>query len=613
MILIVPASDSAQGGGHLSRCLLLLRSLRLTDRGAYLWIPDNLKDNFLQRFNEFFKTFDHLSILSQKEQLLKYTWDFIVLDCFSCRAKDFAFWSGLAPLVGIDEGGPFRKRFDFLIDLLPSLSKHEANLFSPNLLPLPRDRRPANADSAAFIIRVLVSFGAEDTAGLGAATARALDRLARKSGREKTQNRLDITLVAPIPPTQSFANVKVIGKIPMLKERLCEYDLFITHFGLGAFEAVYARVPVLLISPTAYHEKLSRKAGFFSLGFGSAKAARLESFTFDSEFIEGLQNKNARIARRFDLEKDQEEDLSFFIHSLRPDVKRYCPACGKKFPYSQPVLARSTEESYRRCPFCGTIYLNRLKALAVKYERDYFFDAYKKQYGKTYLEDFPNLKEMGKKRVAVIKALQGRMTENLSPKLLDIGCAYGPFLAASAESGFAPAGIDPAEDAVSYVKEELRFPAWRGFFPDALLNDTLTNGGGFYDVITLWYVIEHFREPGEILREINHLLKNGGVLAFSTPSASGISGRKNLRSFLKANPPDHFTVWSPRACKKLLWQYGFTVKKIVVTGHHPERFPFFGRFLKAGEKSCLYRMVLLVSRIFRLGDTFEVYAIKQKS
>ena len=615
MILIVPACERGQGGGHLSRSLLLLRSLRLTNRDAYLWIPDNLKADFLQRFGDFFKSFDRPCILSNTKELDLYTWDFILLDNFRSSKKHFAFWSGIAPIIGIDEGGPSRGSFDFLIDLLPPLSKHEPNLSVTSLLPLPRNRRPLWDDNSPAL-RVLISFGIEDSAGLGEAAARALDRIAAKSAGKDGVRSLDITLIAPIPPVQSFAAIKVIGKIPMLQEHLAGYDLLITHFGLSAFEAVYARLPVLLISPTAYHERLSRKAGFYSLGFGALKARRLEKITFEGEFLDALAKRGKEIAARYDLEEDQKKDLGFFVHSLDIRVKRYCPVCGKKPKSSAPVLARSGEESYRRCRYCAVIYLNRLNAPPVEYERDYFFDFYKKQYGKTYLEDFPNLKEMGRKRLAVIKTIIDFKTPSLAPKLLDIGCAYGPFLAAAAEEGFSPVGIDAAEDAVRYVKDELGFPACHGLFhassdgePNALAYNTLSDNEPF-DVISLWYVIEHFEEPGKALIKINRLLKTGGVLAFSTPSFSGISGRKNLRSFLKKSPPDHFTVWSPGSCKKILEQYGFSLKKIVVTGHHPERFPFFGRFLNTAKKCWLYRLLMLVSRTLELGDTFEVYAVK---
>jgi SAM-dependent methyltransferase len=261
------------------------------------------------------------------------------------------------------------------------------------------------------------------------------------------------------------------------------------------------------------------------------------------------------------------------------------------------------------------VYMLRPTPPPIEYETDYFFGFYKKQYGKTYLEDFPQLIRAGKERLERIGALLERSGGPGERRLLDIGCAYGPFLAAARDAGFLPLGIDPAPDAVRYVREELHIPALRGFFPlspEDLPPEPegrdLSRDQGFR-VISLWYVIEHFEDPRRVLGEIFRLLAPGGVLAFSTPSFSGISGRKSPRLFLEKSPPDHWTIWTPRRCGRLLAAHGFRVKKIVITGHHPERFPLAGRFA-ADKRGWAYRFLFLLSRIFRLGDTFEVYAVK---
>jgi 2-polyprenyl-3-methyl-5-hydroxy-6-metoxy-1,4-benzoquinol methylase len=211
---------------------------------------------------------------------------------------------------------------------------------------------------------------------------------------------------------------------------------------------------------------------------------------------------------------------------------------------------------------------------------------------------------MAKQRLTVIKSILPTDNGN-APDLLDIGCAYGPFLAAAREEGFTPQGIDPAEDAVLYVNQTLNIPAAQGFFPLPLF----TFHFSLFTCITLWYVIEHFRDCVPVFAEIRKLLKPGGVLAFSTPSSSGISGRSSLKRFLENSPADHRTIWSPASCKKVLKAAGFTVKKIVICGHHPERFPLLGKFAKS-KKSPLYGLLSAVSRVFGLGDTFEVYSVR---
>ena len=69
------------------------------------------------------------------------------------------------------------------------------------------------------------------------------------------------------------------GAVPALGEHLAEYDLTITHFGLTAFECLRAGCPVLLVSPTAYHELLARTAGFCSLGRGKRALKNIRAYT----------------------------------------------------------------------------------------------------------------------------------------------------------------------------------------------------------------------------------------------------------------------------------------------------------------------------------------------
>ena len=192
------------------------------------------------------------------------------------------------------------------------------------------------------------------------------------------------------------------------------------------------------------------------------------------------------------------------------------------------------------------------------------------------------------------------------PNVLDIGCAYGAFLSAASECGFRPFGIDICESAVAYVRERLGFPALYSAFPDF----TPDFGSEFsipardgFDAVTMWYVIEHFADLHSVLLKVSELVKKGGVFAFSTPCASGISARFSKKSFFKNSPSDHFTLWRIRNCRSVLKKYGFKVRKIVSTGHHPERFPY----IKLKQNN---RLASALSRLFRLGDTFEVYCTK---
>ena len=304
--------------------------------------------------------------------------------------------------------------------------------------------------------------------------------------------------------------------------------------------------------------------------------------------------------------ENEHTTLGELINSFSPIINYSCPVCNSENTYA---IARFNDRTYRRCRRGGLIFMDRLIPVPIEYEKEYFFESYKKQYGKTYLEDFENIKKNGKNRLKIIgKILQNENRDSGLPTLLDIGCAYGPFLDAARDEGYSVFGIDPAKDAVDYVKQKLGITAEQGLFP---FSYSMLSDSQHYSVITLWYVMEHFTECKIILNEIKRILKEGGLMAFSVPSFSGISGSTNLNKFLYESPADHFTVWSPGIVRKVLSLAGFKVKRIIITGHHPERFPIFGKFAN-NKKSFLYFILLAISRIFKLGDTFEVYTVKKE-
>ena len=314
-------------------------------------------------------------------------------------------------------------------------------------------------------------------------------------------------------------------------------------------------------------------------------------------------NRQARDLRRNWLESGirpaGEESSSLADHLMSLEAPRSeCLACGAVLP---PVIARFPLKSYYRCRDCGMIGMYRFRLKKNEYGPAYFQKEYREQYGRSYLEDFETIRRMGDSRARMIakKARSGSV-------LLDIGCAFGPFLAAANDAGFVPCGTDVSEDGCRHVTEELGLPAFCGRFPDPNLTTAL--GIDRFDVITLWYVIEHFPHLNAVLDEISQLMKPGAVLAFSTPNGSGVSARRSLTEFLRRSPADHYSIWTPRNARRILSRRGYRVYRIRVTGHHPERFPGH-----PSPGSFRHKLCFFMSRLFGLGDTFEVYAVKEHS
>ncbi|MDR0389942.1 MAG: hypothetical protein LBH73_07720, partial [Spirochaetaceae bacterium] len=283
-VLIAPGAEEGRGGGHLVRAGTLALELRELGVAAFLClerpfsretgryrqkIPSTLNSGFARSVLAPLGIGEELILPAAECIEKKNAWDLIILDRFRTPPEEYRHWAAAAPVLGIDEGGPLRSSFDFLLDLLPRTeTKRPPNWVGPELLRLPEKRRPSfDAWAKPGKFRVLVSFGAEDSAGLALASARILSGLGKESC-------VEIDLVSPgeavIPPP-----IRHRKFVPRLREELASYDLALTHFGLTCFEALYARLPVLLLSPTAYHEKLCKSAALPSLGTGKKGLAAL--------------------------------------------------------------------------------------------------------------------------------------------------------------------------------------------------------------------------------------------------------------------------------------------------------------------------------------------------
>jgi len=95
-------------------------------------------------------------------------------------------------------------------------------------------------------------------------------------------------------------------------------------------------------------------------------------------------------------------------------------------------------------------------------------------------------------------------------KLLDVGCSSGSFLKSAKEYGLTNiSGVEPAEKAAQTAINN-GFHVDIGFLEDINLKENS------YDIVTLFEVIEHLKEPHSLLNECHRILDKNGILLIST-------------------------------------------------------------------------------------------------
>lgn len=585
-VLLVPAGGKGGGLGHLDRCLSFSGTAGIAFSISVEFLDDAARSFLRERLRGGALLNERRVIDTRSESG---AWDFVLMDKRSTTTEELRRFARLGTIICLDEGGPARRLAPFIVDAMPSPAHAEPpNISSLSFLDLPERQRtgvPARID------KVLITFGGEDRADLSGAFLEAVIPAGIFGGAELTAVQGPLFLRNTWP-----RQVRVVRDIPLDREMLCGFDLVVTHFGLTALRAMALGIPVILLNPSRYHRALSRRTGIPEIGVGKADMRSLAGLLKDpgrlQRAIDGFERSRYGTARGGLMER---------LRGMGRGTGSACPGCGRGW---NAAVARFEDRTYFYCGECGIHYLESFRAGEKSYDSAYFEEEYKKQYGKTYLEDFRSIKTAGFRRIERIRRLLGRTTGGT---VVDIGCAYGPFLDALRDAGFTPVGVDISREAVDFVNNSLGMEAVQSDFQGLELRMLPRQP---MRALTLWYVLEHLRGLDEALSKAGALLMPGGVLAFSTPSGSGISARRNMRRFLENSPGDHFTVLSPRVLRRFLRRYGFELKIIRITGHHPERFPApFDKIRSALGK----RILRAVSVLFRLGDTFEAYAVKRRS
>ncbi len=84
----------------------------------------------------------------------------------------------------------------------------------------------------------------------------------------------------------------------------------------------------------------------------------------------------------------------------------------------------------------------------------------------------------------------------------------------------------------------------------------------FYDCIRLEHVLEHLREPREVLAKCYRLLKQGGILVLNAPCIDSWLARLSLKNYPSLDLPRHLYHHTPRSASLLLESVGFEIVRM---------------------------------------------------
>lgn len=164
------------------------------------------------------------------------------------------------------------------------------------------------------------------------------------------------------------------------------------------------------------------------------------------------------------------------------------------------------------------------------------------------------------------------MVDQPAGRLLDVGAGLGYFLR-KAQASFPTwecHGSEISPVAVRFAQEELGV--------DHMVAGRLEEGpweDASFDVITMWDVLEHLKEPDPVLRTIHRLLKPGGLCFLHTPNGPLQLAKARIKRFFQGiregvhylEARDHLHLFHEAGLLELFDRNGFV--DLEITHLHP--------------------------------------------
>jgi SAM-dependent methyltransferase len=267
-----------------------------------------------------------------------------------------------------------------------------------------------------------------------------------------------------------------------------------------------------------------------------------------------------------------------------------CPICGQS-------LSALNHPAFAVCP-SDKLVVN-LAYKPVRYESEYFDKEYKAQYGKSYTADRQAILERNQTRYDKVKHLFSAQTH---PQLLEIGSAAGYFLKAMQDEDFVVRGWEISKTMAAYANARGLKTTRQDFIKGAKAHEQKKSKP--YDLVAMFYVLEHLPAQKEVWRHLSRLVRPGGYLLLAVPSAAGPMFRFHRNEWYATHPTDHAVDYSPTTLKKIGPEFGFKFVAAFSEGIHPRRFPL-GKITVLAK---LYRKALHHAAI---ADT--IFAVLERS
>jgi 2-polyprenyl-3-methyl-5-hydroxy-6-metoxy-1,4-benzoquinol methylase len=233
--------------------------------------------------------------------------------------------------------------------------------------------------------------------------------------------------------------------------------------------------------------------------------------------------------------------------------REYCPSCkGKEF--SEFLTTRDyflTQEEFKlvHCNNCELVFTNPIPLpsdLAAYYDSPDYLSHKVSKFSLTGFI-YNQLREINLKGKY---KLISKFKKN--GKILDIGQGTGEFLNFMQKKGWETKGVEPNESARKFAIKNYNLSV----VDEKAIQEISAN---YFDVISMWHVLEHVVNLRERMQQVAKLLKKDGILVIAVPNLNSPDSQKYKDKWAGLDVPRHLYHFTVKTMDFLLSSSGFEV------------------------------------------------------
>lgn len=262
----------------------------------------------------------------------------------------------------------------------------------------------------------------------------------------------------------------------------------------------------------------------------------------------------------------------FFDHLVE---NRKCPVCNSS---RKAKIFDKSGGVYVKCDLCKMIYLDPVFKDSALTEYYRALNTGQGDIVANESEFYTKIYTLGLERIKEFKS---------GGDVLDIGCSTGFFLDIMRKNGWGTTGVELGVTEAGICEKK-----GHKVYVEGLENVSFNKK---FDVVTLWDVFEHIKEPTKYLKAISRILKKTGIIFIQTPNSQSIAARIMHEKCNVFDGVEHVSLYCPETLMLVAKKANYKIKNIttviseisVLNNHLAYENPYFGSF----SKSCLFDLI----------------------